>query len=115
MERDPLLPPSRRSSRAGSNQTVFQYYDPDAIFDLQPDHVAGYYTLLGGSPEADLTVAFFSLLDGNVLQSVFGLSPLTPIAQTGGASRTRVYLSNFQGDVAQERRIVYAYATLFRL
>lgn len=105
MESEPLWRPpssSGRSSRAGS-QTLFQYYDPDAIFHIKPDVVTGYYTLLGGQPEADLTVAYFSLIDGNVLQSVFGLS------------RTRVYLSNFQGDVTRERRIVYAYATLFRL
>jgi hypothetical protein len=116
MESEPLWrpPSSGRSSRAGS-QTLFAYYDPDAIFHIKPDVVTGYYTLLGGQPEADLTVAYFSLIDGNVLQSVFGLSPLTPVSATGGASRTRVYLSNFQGDVTRERRIVYAYATLFRL
>jgi hypothetical protein len=94
---------------------ALQYYDPEALFEIRIDVVDGLYVLLGGRPEADLTVAYYAILDGNVLPSLYGLTPLDSVAQAAGLTRTRAFLSGFQGNDALERRIVYAYATVFRL
>lgn len=97
------------------HRTALQYFDPEEIFALPPVVVHGFYVLLGGTPEADMTVAYHSIVDGNVLPSVFGQNTLLPAPQTEAAGRTRLFLSGFMGQDAQERRIVFGYATLFRL
>lgn len=93
------------------------YFSHDAIFRIGPEKARGYYIVLGGAPEADMTLAFHSILEGNVLDAVFGCSALSPEEEpTEGMMRAaRKYFSSFMGNHAQERRIIYAYATLFRL
>jgi len=111
MEQEALLQPGG----GARTTTALPYFDPDGIFELPPGVLEGYYILLGGRPEADLTVAYYAILDGSVLPSIFGLKPLDPLSQMGPVARTRAFLSEFQGNDAQERRIVFAYATMFRL
>lgn len=87
----------------------------EAIWNIRPDVCSGFFALLGGAPEADMTVAYHAILEGNVLNAVFGFNALEPDEQMEGMREARTYLSKFMGDMAQERRIIYAYATLFRL
>lgn len=91
------------------------FFDPEAIWHISPDVVSGFHMLLGGAPEADMTVAYHAILEGNILNAVFGFNAMEPDEQMEGMWAARTYLSQYMGDTAQERRIIYAYATLFRL
>ncbi len=91
--------------------TTHTYYDPEALFALKPDVVQGFYTLLA-APEADPSLQYFSVIDGNVLSTCAGLRPTD--SPPHSLTRTRAFLAEFQGEERKEREIVYAYQTLFR-
>jgi len=62
-------------------------------------------------------VAYYSILDGNILPILLGVTPTPPFiprALLPAMARTRNYLAGFAGDERKEREIVYGYATIFR-
>lgn len=103
--------PSHPSS--ASHPAPHAFYDADALFRLPPEVVRGFSALLA-SPEADPTVAYYAVIDGNVLAMCLGASTPFPPSHLPSLARTRALLVQVQGDSRKEREVVYAYATVFR-
>lgn len=64
---DPLM--------TSSYQNGVRLYDAEALMEVSPDVAHGYLVLLSSNKNEDLTLAFASLVDGNVLDACFGSHP----------------------------------------
>ena len=64
---DPLM--------TSSYQHAVRLYDAEALMEVSPDLAHGYLVLLSSNTNEDLTLAFASLVDGNVLDACFGSRP----------------------------------------